>query len=204
MGYAPILLINVIIMIERTLLLVKPDGVYRALVGKIISQMEDTGLKMVAIKMVWPDKQLAGKHYIYDLKWLTSVGTKTHSSYKDRGIILKETPLQIGERVRGYLITLLTSGPIVAMVFEGNDAIPIVRKLIGATEPKKADPYSLRGRFSSDSYDLAEREARAILNLVHASEDAKTSAKEISVWFKKSEIVDYKRADEKALYFLGK
>ena len=187
-------------MIERTLLLVKPDGVHRALIGKVISQMEDSGLKLCAIKMVWPDKKLAGEHYIYDKVWLTSVGTKTHSSYKEKGIILKETPLQIGERVRGYLITLLTSGPIVAMILEGNCAIPIVRKLIGATEPKKADPSSVRGRFSSDSYDLAEKGERAILNIVHASEDDKTAAKEISVWFKKSEIVDYKRADEAAMY----
>ena len=187
-------------MIERTLLLVKPDGVYRALIGKIISQMEDAGLKVAAIKMVYPDEKLAGKHYIYDEKWLTSVGTKTHSSYKEKGIMLKETPLQIGERVRGYLITLLTSGPIVAMVIEGNEAIPVVRKLIGATEPKKADPYSVRGRFSSDSYDLAEDNKRAILNLVHASEDKKTAATEIAVWFKKSEIVGYKRADESRMY----
>jgi nucleoside-diphosphate kinase len=187
-------------MIERTLLLVKPDGVYRALIGKILSQMEESGLKLAAIKMVWPDKEIAGKHYIYDKVWMMSVGTKTHSSYKEKGIILKETPLQIGERVRGYLISLLTSGPIVAMVLEGNEAIPIVRKLIGATEPKKADPYSVRGRFSSDSYDLAEEKQRAILNLVHASEDKKTAAKEISVWFKKSEIVDYKRSDEAAMY----
>ena len=187
-------------MIERTLLLVKPDGVYRALIGKVISQMEDSGLKVVAIKMVMPDKKLAGEHYVYDVDWLMSVGTKTHSSYKEKGIILKETPMQIGERVRGYLISLLTSGPIVAMVLEGNEAIPIVRKLIGATEPKKADPYSIRGRFSSDSYDLAEEKKRAILNLVHASEDKKTAAKEIAVWFKKSEIVGYKRSDEAVMY----
>jgi nucleoside-diphosphate kinase len=191
-------------MMQRTLLLIKPDGVYRALIGKVISQMEDSGLKLVGIKMVWPDKKLAGQHYIYDKGWLVSVGTKTHSSYKEKGIMLKETPLQIGERVRGYLITLLTSGPVVAMVLEGNEAIPIVRKLIGSTEPKKAESYTVRGRFSTDSYDLAEKEKRAILNIVHASEDKKTAEKEIPVWFKKSELVDYKRADEKALYFLGK
>lgn len=191
-------------MMQRTLLLIKPDGVYRALIGKVISQMEDSGLKVVGIKMVWPDKKLAGQHYIYDKGWLVSVGTKTHSSYKEKGIILKETPLQIGERVRGYLITLLTSGPIVAMVLEGNEAIPIVRKLIGSTEPKKAESYTVRGRFSTDSYDLAEKEGRAILNIVHASEDKKTADKEISVWFKKSETVDYKRSDHDALYLLGK
>lgn len=189
---------------QRTLLLIKPDGVYRALIGKIISQMEDSGLKVVGLKMVWPDKELAGKHYIYDKVWLTSVGTKTHASFKEKGIMLKETPLQIGERVRGYLIKLLTSGPVVAMVLEGNESIFIVRKLIGATEPRKADPYTIRGRFSTDSYDLAETEERAILNLVHASEDKKTADKEIPVWFKKSEMADYKRSDEHALYTLGK
>ncbi len=188
------------LMIERTLLLVKPDGASRALIGKIISQMEESGLKVVAMKMVLPDEKIAGEHYIYDKDWLETVGNKSIKSFAEKGIKIKETALQVGERVRGYLIKFLVSGPVVPMVIEGNEAISIVRKLIGTTEPKKADPSTVRGRFSTDSYGQSDARQRPILNLVHASEDEKTAAREIAVWFKKSEIVSYKRADEGAMY----
>ncbi len=188
------------LMIERTFLLIKPDGVWRALIGKIISQLEDAGMKVVAMKMVLPDKETAGNHYIYDKQWLETVGKKSIGSYKDKRMTLKETPLQIGERIRGYLVDYLSGGPTVAMVVEGNEAISAVRKLVGSTEPKSADPSTVRGRFSTDSYQLADDKKRPIRNLVHASEDKKTADREISVWFKKSEIMDYKRADEGAMY----
>lgn len=183
-------------MIEKTLLLVKPEGVSRALIGKVISTIEDAGLKIVAIKMVIADKKTAGEHYFADPAWMESVGNKSISSYKDKGIVVKESAKEIGAKIRDQLINHLTSGPVIAMVVEGNEAIFISRKLVGLTEPRKADPSTIRGRYGSDSYDAADVRGTPILNLVHASEDKKTAEKEIPLWFKKNEIISYKRVDQ--------
>jgi nucleoside-diphosphate kinase len=193
-------MVIVMLMIERTLLLVKPDGVSRALIGKVISTMEDAGLKVVAIKMVLPDKKIAGEHYAADPKWFEDTGGRTLQHYKEKGVKTSETAREIGMRIRSYLISFLMSGPIVAAVVEGNSSIPIVRKLIGSTEPRKADPSTIRGKYSTDTYEMSDKKARPILNLVHASEDKRTAEREIAIWFKKSEILDYKRADESALF----
>jgi len=185
---------------EQTLLLVKPDGVYRALIGKIISKIEDSGLKIVAMKMVLPNDAIAKMQYIEDKEWMESVGNKTLSTFREKGIETKETPLQIGKRVHSYLTDYLTSGPIVAIVVEGNEAISVIRKIVGATEPRKAEPSSIRGQYAIDSYDIADKKQRAVRNLVHASEDKKTAEREISVWFKPGEIIKYRRLDEDAIY----
>lgn len=187
-------------MIERTLVLVKPDGVQRALIGKIISRFEDAGMKVVAAKMVWPDKELAGKHYTDDPKWFNDTGNRTLATYKERGVKVTETAVQIATRIRNYLIQFLSSGPVLAFVLEGNDVITITRKIVGATEPRKSDPSTIRGMYSLDSYEKADETKRPIMNLVHASEDKKTSDREIAIWFKPKEIMDYKRADQSALY----
>jgi nucleoside-diphosphate kinase len=99
-------------MMEQTLLLVKPDGVQRALIGKIISRIEDSGLKIVAMKMVMPDEKTAKMHYIEDREWMENIGLKTLSTFKEKGIESKETALQIGQRVHSYLTDYLTSGPV--------------------------------------------------------------------------------------------
>ncbi|MEM3841139.1 MAG: nucleoside-diphosphate kinase [Candidatus Micrarchaeaceae archaeon] len=187
-------------MMERTLVLIKPDGIYRSLVGKIISTIEDTGLKVVAMKMVWPDRSVAQRHYPPDENWMREIGMKAKATYKDQGIENKEEPVEIGRRVWQQLLDYLLSGPVIALVFEGNDAIYIVRKLTGATEPRKADPGSIRGKFSSDSYSLADRSKRAVKNLIHASDSPEAAKREISIWFKENEIVNYTRSDEQAQY----
>jgi len=187
-------------MIERTLVLIKPDCLERALTGKILARFEDCGMKIVAAKMVVPDAKLAGEHYAADKKWFEDTGTKTYNAYKEKGIILKETPVQIATRIRNLLIESLDGKPVLALVLEGNDAIPIVRKLVGATEPKRSDPSTIRGIYGSDSYELSDEKNRPLRNLVHASEDKKTSDREIKVWFKQSEIASYKRADANSLY----
>ena len=102
--------------------------------------------------------------------------------------------------MRDYLIDYLSSGPVAAIVFEGNEAIFITRKIVGATESRQADPSTIRGMYSADSYGIADSKERAVKNIVHASEDPKTAQREIGVWFKKSEIISYKRADEDSLY----
>ncbi|MDE1865905.1 MAG: nucleoside-diphosphate kinase [Candidatus Micrarchaeota archaeon] len=182
---------------QRTLVLVKPDGVYRALIGKVISQIEDTGLRVIAMKMVWADRKIAAVHYADDPEWYKATGAKTLQNYKDRGVKTNKTAEQLARGVREMLIKFISSGPVVAMVVEGESAISVTRKLVGATEPRKAEPYTIRGRYCSDSYEAANELQRPILNIVHASEDTKTADREIELWFKKTEIFDYKRADEK-------
>ena len=185
---------------ERALVLIKPDGVERALIGRVIAQFEASGLKVTALKMLKPKEATVGKHYTDDEKWLISVGKKTKQSYLDKGIKVKETEREIGMRVRSYLIKELTRSPIVAMVLEGNAAAEVARKIAGSTEPKKAETYSIRGRYSNDSYSLADKKQRSVRNIVHVSEDSDIAEKEIAVWFSKEEICQYGRADEDALY----
>jgi nucleoside-diphosphate kinase len=185
---------------ERTLVLIKPDGVYRALIGEIIKRFEQAGLKIVAMKMVKPTREIVEKHYYADKEWLESVGQKAKASYEKEGKVVKETPLEIGMRVRNTLLNYLTGKPVVAMVVEGNEAIFVVRKILGSTEPKSADPGSIRGSLSSDSYAFADSQGRSTRNLVHASGDKKDAEREISIWFSRDEIIEYKRADEEAMF----
>ncbi len=185
---------------ERALVLVKPDGVERALIGAAIKKFEDAGLKVTGLKMVKPTDELVGKHYTDDTEWLMSVGKKTKQAAIERGENVKETEMEIGQRVRSYLIKELTRGIVVAFVLEGNSAAEVARKLAGSTEPRKADPSSIRGTYSTDSYLLADQKKRPVRNIVHVSENAKIAEKEIKLWFKDSEIFKYKRADEEAMY----
>ncbi len=187
-------------MIERTLVLVKPDGVYRAMIGRIISAFEDAGLKVVAIKFVKPDKDLMGKHYVSDEDYLKSIGAKTIRSYKARGKEIGESELEIGKRIHGYLFDYLENNPVVAMVIEGNEAVANVKKIAGATSPTDADRSTLRGRYSSDSYDLADSKGRAIKNMLHVSGDKNDAEREVKLWFKESEIIAYRRVDEGLIY----
>lgn len=186
-------------MIERTLVLIKPDGVNRKLNGKIISTFEDSGLKLVGLKLVKPEREVVEKHYAADEKWMEEVGNKTKSSYEEKGIKVDKTAIEIGKEVREELLGYLTNQPTIAMVLEGNDAIYIVRKIIGGTEPRKADPGSIRGKYGIDSYEKADSEKRAVKNLVHASDSKENAEREIKVWFTDDELLDYKSADENYL-----
>lgn len=185
---------------EKTLVLVKNDGVKRALIGSVISRFENAGLKVSAIKMIVPTKELVGKHYADDEKWLFSVGTKAKKAYESKGQKPDGTELDLGRRIRNRLINFLSDGPVVAIVIEGNEAIFSVRKIVGTTEPKSADPSSIRGIYSSDSYDLADSRDRPIKNIVHASEDKKSADLEIALWFDNNEIYEYDRSDIDAVY----
>ncbi len=183
-------------MLERTFVLIKPECVYRAMAGRVISRLEDAGLRIVALRMLAPDRRLAGLHYGYDRRWLINVGEKSIAAYRARGVPVVETAMQIGARVRKGLINALANKPVMAIVVEGNEAISAVRKMIGGTEPKCADPSSIRGSLSTDSYDAADAAKRPIRNLVHASEDRRSAEREIALWFGRSETLRYARADQ--------
>jgi nucleoside-diphosphate kinase len=191
-------------MSERTLVLLKPDAVQRALVGEILTRFEKPGFKIVGLKMCYASKDVAGKHYADDEAWLTSVGEKAKKAAEAKGQKVTDTPKAIGQRVRQQLIDFITMSPTVAVVLEGHDVINKVRTIIGDTAPSKAMPGTIRGDFSFDSYGLADVSGRPIQNLIHASDSPESSKREIDLWFKKDEIHPYQRVDEALLYRKGK
>lgn len=184
-------------MIERTLVIIKPDAVKRGLIGEVISRLERAGLKIVAAKMVWARREQMEGFYPSDEGWLRSVGNKTLNSYKEMGLDPKaelgtDDPVEIGRMVKRWLVDYMTETPILLLVVEGNHAVSVVRKLVGNTLPYKAEPGTIRGDFSVDSPDLANREKRSIRNLVHASDSPEEARREIAYWFREDEIYSYK------------
>ena len=186
-------------MIERTLIIAKPDAVQRGLVGEIIQRFEKLGFWLAGGKMIVPTDTLVGEHYADDLAWKKSVGEKTRASMKSKGIEMAETDEQIGARIRAWNMACL-KGPVFAMVFQGPHAVEAGRKLVGSTEPKSSPPGTIRGDFSYDSYALADAEKRVIRNLVHASGTVKEAEREIALWFKKDELHQYVKQDYKVVY----
>jgi nucleoside-diphosphate kinase len=188
---------------ERTLVLLKPDAVQRSLVGEIITRFERVGLKIVALKLVLPTKELAGEHYAADEEWMKVLGEKTLSSYEKKGIKLNRTALEQGQLVRKQLMDFLSYSPVVAMVLEGHNAVAHVRKLVGATSPADAVPGTIRADLSFETYMLADNLGRPVQNLIHASGAVNEAEREIKVWFTDKEVHTWKRVDEEFLYRQG-
>ena len=173
---------------EKTFVLLKPDAVARGLVGRIVSRFEDAGLHLEAARALTPSRDLIVRHYPDDLDWLTAVGGKTLESYAADGLdpaadLGTNDPEAIGRLVKGWLVDYISSGPVVAMIWRGNRVVSQVRKLVGHTLPSHAVPGTIRGDFSSDSAELANREGRPVRNLIHASGDPEEAAREIALWF---------------------
>ncbi|MBT3940726.1 nucleoside-diphosphate kinase [Candidatus Woesearchaeota archaeon] len=168
---------------EQTLVLVKPDGVERGLIGEVIKRLEQKGLTISAMKMLTPTSEQVGTHYPYDLDWLNSVGINTKKSFAAKGVEMEETELQIGERIRQWNMDLLSSGPIVAMIVNGYHAVEIARKVAGATQPLKAQLGTIRGDFCVESYDVADVKKRPIKNIMHTAESVDAAKNEMQVWF---------------------
>jgi nucleoside-diphosphate kinase len=190
---------------EKTVVIVKPDGVKRGLVGEIISRIEKRGLKLIALEMMWPTKDQIDEHYPKDEKWITRIGEKTKANYEKYGYDAKkemgtDDNKKIGESVREWLLEYMTSGPVVKMVIKGIHAVDMVRKLCGNTVPALSEMGTIRGDFSVDSSVAANRGKRAIHNLIHASETPEEAKHEIEFWFAPEEIHDYKRAEEDIMF----
>lgn len=186
---------------EQTLVVIKPDGIQRTLIGEIIKRYERAGLKMAGLKMVIPNGALAEKHYTIDPQWTRKVGEKAIESYLKKGIKPPTNdPVKIGNTVLGNLKKYLSSGPVVAMVWQGAHAVKIVRKITGSTEPLSSDVGTIRGDFVIDSYEMSDTDGRAVRNLIHASGEVSEAKKEINLWFKKDELFKYKLAHETILY----
>jgi len=186
---------------ERTLVLIKPDGVQRSLVGEIIRRYEQTGLKLTALKFFIPTEELVKKHYSSEENWLESVGKKSILAYEKKGLKPAfDDPIKCGQAVLARLIKYLSSGPVVVMVWEGNQAVGVVRKITGGTEPLTSDVGTIRGDLTVDSYSLADEDDRAVRNLIHSSGSSEEAAKEIPIWFGNEEIIKYRLIQESILY----
>jgi nucleoside-diphosphate kinase len=186
---------------ERTLVIIKPDGVQRSLIGEIVRRFERVGLKLVGMKFVVPEASHVEEHYTLDPEWKRKVGEKSIESYKKKGQTPpSEDPIVIGdsvvERLKGYF----TSGPVVVMAWQGAHSVELVRKLVGGTEPRSSDVGTIRGDFVLDSYSMADTDDRAIRNLIHASGSVEEAVQELAHWFAPTELVDYRLVAEGILY----
>ena len=161
--------------IQRTLILFKPDAVQRGIVGEILTRFERVGLKIVGTKMIFPDKDHYHKHYEKIGKMIT----------------------RRGEKAFDLALNFMTQGPVIAMVLEGVDAVELVRKLVGGTEPKNAAPGTIRGDFSHMSFGYADQAGRGIPNLIHASGCIEEAAEEIAHWFNDGELYEYSTPRDK-------
>lgn len=190
---------------EKTVVLVKPDGVKRGLIGEIISRFEKRGLKIISLEMIWGTKEQMDNHYPKDKEWITRLGEKTKENYKKYGVDIKDElktddPYKVGQMIREWLIDYVTSGPMVKMVVKGIHAVDMVRKIVGNTVPAQSEMGTIRGDFSVDSPTAANRNKRAVRNIIHASETIEEAEHEIEFWFSPEEIHDYKRAEEDIMF----
>lgn len=167
---------------EQTLIIFKPDAIQREIVGEILSRFEKAGLKIVATKMLQPTEEHFYKHYEDIGKMVSRRGQKTFDA----------------------TLKMMQEGPVIAMVLEGVEAISLVRKLVGTTEPKAAAPGTIRGDYAHMSFPYADNEGVGIPNLIHASGDAADAKMEIAHWFAQNEIFRYGTVHEKFTQTRGK
>lgn len=185
---------------ERTFVIIKPDGVQRSLVGEVISRFERTGLKFAAMKMFVPTSEQLLAHYAKDDAWCEKVGQKTVDKLTVEGKTVAKSALEYGRDVLNQLVSFMSSGPVIAMALEGNQAVGIVKKLVGGTEPLTSDVGTIRGDMTVDSYDLANIDGRAVRNLIHCSDQVIEAEREIALWFKAEELMSYRHINEAMLY----
>jgi len=165
---------------ERTLVVFKPDAVQRGIVGEIITRFERVGLKIVGTKMLRPDYD----HY--------------YRHYEDIGKMVTRR----GKEIFDVTLEMMNEGPVVALVLEGIEAVALVRKMVGGTEPKTALPGTIRGDYSHISFQHADKQSIATPNIIHASGDSDEAKLEIAHWFSENELFDYETTQEK--YTLAK
>lgn len=175
-------------MMERTLIIIKPDALKRGLVGVVFETFENAGLKLLAAKMIKPDRQVIKNHYPGTKQWLIEMGEKTLASFKQSGLDVKkhlgtDYPEELGKFIHDRLIKYWMEGPIIVSVWEGPGAVAVARKLRGHTIPALADPGTLHARFSFDSSPLSASLDRVVKTFVHASGSVDEAEREIKYWF---------------------
>ena len=161
--------------VERSLVVLKPDTVQRGIVGEIMTRFEKTGLKIIGVKMLKPDYD----HYFHH--------------YENIGKMVSRR----GKEAFDVTLDMMNEGPVVALVLEGVEAVSLIRKMVGATEPKSAAPGTIRGDYAHTSFGHADIKKKGIANIVHASGDVEEANQEIAHWFSESELYSYQTVHEK-------
>lgn len=185
---------------ERSLVLLKPDTVQRSLVGEVIKRFENTGLKIAAMKMIVPTEAQLLTHYNKDDAWYQRKGEGIVKELEQQGKPIEKEPIEYGKDIIRTIVRYMTAAPVVAMIMEGNKAVSVVTKIVGTTEPATSDVGTIRGDYTVDSYFHATFENRAVRNLVHQSESPEEAEREIAIWFKDEEIMNYVTAQERIMY----
>ncbi|HEX6462358.1 MAG TPA: nucleoside-diphosphate kinase [Candidatus Saccharimonadales bacterium] len=163
---------------QKTLVVLKPDAVQRGIIGEIISRFERAGLKIIAMKLIAPSDE----HF--------------HKHYEEIGTLISRH----GKEVYDVTVAAMVESPVIAMVLEGVEAIPHVRKMVGATDPKEAAPGTIRGDFTHISRAKAIEHGRTLPNLIHASATPEEAKQEISLWFEETELLDYKTPHQETVH----
>ncbi len=185
---------------ERTLVIIKPDGVQRSLIGEIIRRFERTGLKFTGFKFTVPTKEQLLTHYNKDDEWFLKKGNRIIEDLKSQGLPVEKEAMEYGRGIIDTIVRYMTAAPVLAFVLEGNQSVAIVTKLVGSTEPATSDVGTIRGDLTVDSYTHSALEDRAVRNLIHCSESPAEAEREIAVWFDESELMRYTTAQERILY----
>jgi nucleoside-diphosphate kinase len=185
---------------EQSFVIIKPDGVQRGLIGEIIHRIERTGLKMVALKMTVPTEDQCWVHYNKDDVWFKEKGERTIIDRTKAGLPIEKEAMEYGRDIVRALVKFMTAGPVIAMIFEGNKAVGIIKKIVGSTEPLTSDVGTIRGDLTIDSYELSVADNRAVRNLIHCSDKPEEAQREIKIWFNEKEIIQYRLINEAMLY----
>jgi nucleoside-diphosphate kinase len=185
---------------ERTLVILKPDSVQRSLIGEIIRRFERTGLKFTAMKMFMPTREQLLSHYNKNDEWFLKKGQRIVEELKSQRSPIEKETVEYGRDIIETVVTYMTAAPVVGMILEGNQAVAVVTKLVGTTEPSTSDVGTIRGDYTVDSYGHSSFEKRAVRNLIHCSETPAEAEREIKVWFTDAEVMNYATAQERIMY----
>ncbi|MHB0977817.1 MAG: nucleoside-diphosphate kinase [Minisyncoccota bacterium] len=187
---------------ERTFVMIKPDGVQRSLIGEIVQRFERIGLKLVAMKFVVPTEEQCWGHYKKDDEWFLKKGTNILENKKKLGLPVEKEAIEYGKDIIRAITKFMTAGPVVLMIWEGNQSVAVVKKLVGGTEPTTSDVGTIRGDYTLDSYYLCDVDgSRGMRNLIHCTDgDQNEFDREMNIWFKPEEIINYRLVQEEILY----
>lgn len=186
---------------EKTLVILKPDTIQRSLIGEVMGRLERTGLKLVAVKMIRAGDTQLLEHYGKNDEWYMAKGEKRKKFLMEAGVKIDEarSPLEYGKDIINNIVQFMRSSPVVAMVWEGNQAVAVVKKLVGGTDPTVSDVGTIRGDLQIDSYLLSDTEQRGLRNLLHCSDQVSEAQREIAIWFSPQELHDYRHINEAIL-----
>ena len=185
---------------ERSFVIIKPDGVQRALIGEILSRFERTGLKIAGMKFGILDSKKIWDHYSKDDAWFSEKGARVVKERTEAGLPVDKEAIEYGKDIIRALEKFMTASPVVSLVLEGNQAVAVVKKLVGGTEPATSDVGTIRGDFTLDSYGVASVDDRAVRNLIHCSDQVTEAEREIALWFDEKDLITYRHLNEGILY----